>query len=163
MTQAEMSGLLGVSTRTLQDWKNRENRSKLFALLKKLDYQSAEELLKQKDDEHFLVLLENQNHFTSFRAFEKELFKYLLSKESKQILKKMTQNTKLSKEARARAAYLYTFLTKKPIKLSFSLKNRVGLYHTRKLDSGDGLARYYGLLSGIDIKRFNQYKMTGSN
>ena len=163
MTQAEMSNLLGVSTRTLRDWKNKKNRENLYALLERLDYQSAEELLKQKDNNHFVSLLENQDYFTSYRDFEEELFKYLTSKESTEVLKRMAKNTHLSKEARARSAYLYSFLTNKPLRLSFTLKQRVGLYHERNQDSGDGLARHYGLLSGVDMQRFNQYKMTGSN
>lgn len=163
MTQVEMSNLLGVSARTLRDWKNKKNRENLYALLERLDYQSAEELLKQKENNHFVALLENQNTFTSYRDFEEELFKYLTSRGSTEVLKKMASNTRLSKEARARSAYLYSFLTNKPLKLSFTLKKNVGLYHGRTQDSGDGLARYYGLLSGVDMQRFNQYKMTGSN
>jgi len=54
-------------------------------------------------------------------------------------------------------------LSKKPLKLSFTLKNRVGLYHERKLESGDGLASHYGLKSGVDMNRFNQYKTKGLN
>lgn len=163
MTQSQMSSLLGVPTRTLRNWKNKKSREQLYALLEQLDYQSAEALLKQKDNNHFVPLLENQDYFNTYREFEEELFKYLVSKESTESLKKMAKNTDLSKEARARSAYLYSFLTNKPMRLSFTLKKRVGLYHGRTQDSGDGLARYYGLLSGVDMQRFNQYKMTGSN
>ncbi len=163
MTQVQMSKLLDISIRTLQAWKNKKNRENLYALLERLDYQSAEELLKQKDNQHLIALLENQENFTSYRDFEAELFKYLTSGTSTEVLKKMAKNTHLSQEARARSAYLYTFLTNKPLKLSFRLKQRVGLHHERNQDSGDGLARLYGLLSGVDMQRFNQYKMTGSN
>ncbi len=80
MTQVEMPNLLGVSARTLRDWKNKKNRENLYALLERLDYQSADELLKQKENNHFVALLENQNTFTSYRDFEEELFKYLTSR-----------------------------------------------------------------------------------
>jgi len=163
MTQVQMSTLLGISIRTLQTWKHKKNREKLYVLLEQLDYQVAQELLQQKDHKHLITLLENQEHFTSYRDFEAALFNYLTSKASTDVLKKMAKNTNLSKEARARSAYLYSFLTNKPLKLSFTLKQSVGLYHGRNQDTGDGLARYYGLLSGVDMQRFNQYKMTGSN
>ena len=163
MTQIQMSKLLGISIRTLQTWKLKKNREKLYVLLAQLDYHEAQELLAHKDHTHLIALLENQEYFTSYRDFEAELFKYLTSGTSTEVLKKMAKNTHLSQEARARSAYLYTFLTNKPLKLSFTLKQRVGLYHERNQDSGDGLARLYGLLSGVDMQRFNQYKMTGSN
>ena len=163
MTQSQMSKLLSISIRTLQNWKHKKNREKLYMLLEQLDYHEAQELLQQKEHKHLIALLENQEYFTSYRDFEAALFNYMTSKASTDVLKKMAKNTDLSKEARARSAYLYTFLTNKPLKLSFTLKQRVGLYHERNQDSGDGLARLYGLLSGVDMQRFNQYKMTGSN
>lgn len=161
MTQTQMSKLLDVPDRTLRSWK--KNRNKLYTLIEKLDYAQAEELLSQKNNTHILKLLENQEYFHEYRAFERELFKFLVSKFDVTVLKKMTKDTTLSKEARARAAYLYSFLTQKPIKLSFTLKNNVGLYHERKQASGDGLASHYGLLSGVDAHRFNQYKTKGLN
>ena len=163
MTQVQMSKLLGISIRTLQTWKDKKNRENLYVLLERLDYHVVQNLLIQKDNQHLIALLENQEYFTSYRDFEEELFKYLTSGESADILKQMVKDSHLSKGARARSAYFYSFLTKKPMKLSFTLKKRVGLYHERTQDSGDGLARYYGLLSGVDMQRFNQYKMTGSN
>ena len=163
MTQSQMSTLLGISIRTLQTWKHKKNRENLYVLLEQLDYQVAQELLQQKDHKHLIALLENQEYFRSYRDFEEELFKYLTSRGSTDVLKKMAKNTDLSKEARARSEYLYSFLTHKPLKLSFTLKQRVGLYHGETRDTGDGLARMYGLLSGVDMQRFNQYKMTGSN
>lgn len=161
MTQTQMVKLLGVSDRTLRSWKT--NRNSLYTLLDRLDFNQSEELLSQKDNMHVKKLLENQEYFQEYRSFEKELFKFLVSKFDTNILKKMAKDTAFSKEARARSAYLYTFLTKKPLKLSFSLNKKVGLYHGRKQESGDGLADYYGLLSGVDANRFNQYKTKGNN
>jgi len=139
---------------TIENHKLREENKKLKELL---------DNRKKTNEKHLIALLENQKYFTSYRDFEAELFTYLTSGSSTEVLKKMAKNKNLSEEARARSAYLYTFLTNKPLKLSFTLKQRVGLYHERNQDSGDGLARLYGLLSGVDMSRFNQYKMTGSN
>ncbi|NOX15227.1 MAG: hypothetical protein GXP61_04255 [Epsilonproteobacteria bacterium] len=161
MTQQEMSKLLNISDRTLRSWKNR--RTELYGLLERLDYTQAQTLVFQKSNEHIIRLLENQKYFTDYRSFERELFELLVSGIDTKILKKLSKDTILSKEARARSAYLYTFLTKKPTKLSFTLKNKTGLYHERKLDSGDSLSGYYGLISGVDPHRFNQYKMKGLN
>ena len=161
MTQTQMVKLLGVSDRTLRSWK--KNRSNLYTLLDRLDYKQSEDLLAQKDNMHIKKLLENQDYFQDYRSFERDLFKFLVSKFDTNVLKKMAKDTTLSQEARARSAYLYTFLTKKPMKLSFSLSKKVGLYHERKQESGDGLANYYGLLSGVDANRFNQYKTRGNN
>lgn len=45
--------------------------------------------------------------------------------------------------------------------LSFKTKVNVGFSHAHNTDTGNGLARLYGLKNGIDISRFNQFKMTG--
>lgn len=163
MTQAEMTRLLGISSRTLLDWKNKENRQPLFYLLSNLDLKSAQELVNQGDNEHIKRLLYNEEYFSDYRAFEKELFKFLTSKQDKNILKKLSKNTKESKEARMRSAYLYSFLTNKLLKLSFKPKEKVGLYHERVNDYSDGLCRMYGLVNGVDMQRFNTYKMKGVN
>ena len=163
MTQAEMTRLLGISPRTLLDWKKQKNRQALFHLLRNLDLKSAKELVKQTNNEHIYRLLNNEEYFTDYRAFEKELFHYLTSKQDTTILKKLSKDTTLSKEARMRSAYLYTFLTDKFLTLSFKPKEKVGLYHERKNDYADGLSRRYGLVNGVDKQRFNTYKMKGIN
>lgn len=48
------------------------------------------------------------------------------------------------------------------VQLSFDTKVNVGFYHGNKNETGNGLARLYGLTNGIDMARFNQFKMTGS-
>ena len=73
----------------------------------------------------------------------------------------MAKDTTLSKEARARSAYLYSFLTDKIVELSFKTKVDVGFYYGNKTETGNGLVRLYGLKNGIDMARFNQFKMTG--
>ena len=151
----------------LEHFETRVKRLQMYNEMLTLENQKLREELKSfkepQNEEHIKMLLENQNTFTSYRDFEEELFKYLTSRGSTDVLKKMAKNTDLSKEARARSAYLYSFLTHEPLKLSFTLKQRVGLYHGETRDTGNGLARMYGLLSGVDMQRFNQYKMTGSN
>ena len=46
-------------------------------------------------------------------------------------------------------------------KLTFKRKVDVGFFHGNKNETGNGLARLYGLKNGIDVQRFNQFKMTG--
>ncbi len=79
MTQVQMSKLLGISIRTLQTWKDKKNRENLYVLLERLDYHVVQNLLIQKDNQHLIALLENQEYFASYRDFEAELFKYLTS------------------------------------------------------------------------------------
>ena len=162
MIQQEISKLLNISDRTLRSWK--KTRTKLYCVLERLDYEKAEEFLLQDNDEHIVRLLENQKYFTDYRSFERELFKFLVSGLDTKSLKKLSKDTNLSKEARVRSAYLYSFLTRKPLKLSFVLGDKkVGLYHGNKNRYPDGLARFYGMITGVDMRRFNQYKTTGTN
>jgi hypothetical protein len=81
------------------------------------------------------------------------------------VWKKYANDTSLSKEARLRSAYLYSYLSKKPLNLRFQTdkyKEKVSFYHNNKVEDGDGFARFYGLKNGLDDLRFNQYKNTGS-
>jgi len=161
MTQIKMSELLNVPTRTLRDWKS--SRKKLYTLLEVLDYTHAKKLLSQKDNQDVIELLENQNYFADYRVFERKLFNFLVSGRDTNILKRFSKDKNLSTEARARAAYLYTFLTKKELKLDFVPNQNTGLYHKRQNKSGDSVAALYLLLSGVDPLRFNQYKTKGTN
>jgi hypothetical protein len=70
----------------------------------------------------------------------------------------LAKDNTLSKQARARSAYIYSFLTDRFIELSFKTKVNVGFYYGNKNKTGNGLARIYGLTNGIDISRFNQFK-----
>jgi hypothetical protein len=59
---------------------------------------------------------------------------------------------------------LFVFIfNKKLLTLSFKHENKIGLYHARKNNYADGLANYYNLVNGIDMLRFNTYKMKGVN
>jgi len=151
--------VLGIPDRTLRDWK-KGGRSKLYNLLETLDYEAAQELLNINNND-LRKLLENETNYTSLRSFEKDLYKVLVSGRDSKIWLKLSADNTLSKEARARAAYLYSFLTAKPIKLSFKSKVNTGLYHDNKRTTGNGLAHLYGLINGLDMARFNQFKMTG--
>lgn len=161
MKQYEMAALLNIPDRTLRDWK--KSRKALYSLLEKLDPSYVEEILRKSNNLHVIKLLENQDYFDEYRAFERELFKYLTSGPNKEVLKKLAFDERLSKEARARSAYLYTFLTKKPLKLEVNLPKKTSLFHKNKNESGDGLASLYGLARGIDMNRYNQYKTKGTN
>ncbi len=160
MNQQQMHKLLAVPERTLRDWK-KGNRAKLYKLLETLDYDVAQQLLTTHNSMDMKKLLENESYYQTLRDFERDLYALLVSgRENKKWLE-LSKDTTLSKEARARAAYLYSFLSNKITKLGFKQKVDVGLYHGNKTKTGNGLAKVYGLRNGIDIQRFNQYKTTG--
>lgn len=155
-----MQELLGVPERTLRDWK-KNNRSELYKLLEVIDYDTAKKLLAQNNNDDLKKLLENEQYYPSERDFEKDLYAVLASGRNSDVWLKLSKDTTLSKVARARSAYLYSFLTRKPTALSFKTPKNVGFYHGSRNQTGNGLAKLYGLENGIDIRRFNQYKMTG--
>ncbi len=160
MNQQQMHKLLDVPERTLRDWK-KGNRDKLYRLLETLDYDTAEQLLNMVNNDDLKRLLENEKHFNALRDFEKDLYSVLVSGRDNKAWLELAKDTTLSRNARARSAYLYSFLTNKMVKLSFSAKVDSGLYHNNKNATGNGLAKLYGLKNGIDMQRFNQFKMTG--
>ncbi len=160
MNQQQMHTLLDVPERTLRDWK-KGNRGKLYKLLETLDYDSAKKLLDMNNNMDLKKVLENEHNYSSLRTFEKDLYALLVSGRDSRVWLELSKDTNLSKEARARSAYLYSFLTNKMTQLSFKSKVNVGLYHGNKNETGNGLARLYGLKNGLDMSRFNQFKMTG--
>jgi hypothetical protein len=160
MNQQQMHMLLDVPERTLRDWK-KGNRGKLYKLLETLDYENAKKLLDMNNNLDLKRVLENEQYYNSLRVFEKDLYALLVSGRDSRVWLELSKDTSLSKEARARAAYLYSFLTNKMTQLRFKSKVNVGLYHGNKNETGNGLARLYGLKNGVDMSRFNQFKMTG--
>ena len=160
MNQQQMHKLLDVPERTLRDWKT-GNRDKLYKLLETLDYETAQQLLNINNNSDLKRLLENERHYSSLRSFEKDLYEVLVSGRDSKVWVELSRDTTLSKVARARASYLYSFLTNKMTQLSFKSKVNIGLYHDNRNDTGNGLARLYGLKNGLDMARFNQFKMTG--
>ena len=160
MNQQQMHVLLDVPERTLRDWK-KGNRDKLYRLLETLDYDTAKQLLTMNNNMDLKRLLENEKYYSTLRDFEKDLYAVLVSGRDSKVWLELSKDTTLSKEARARSVYLYSFLTNKMAKLTFKTKVNVGFYHAHTTNTGNGLARLYGLKNGIDMQRFNQYKMTG--
>ncbi|MBN2824408.1 MAG: hypothetical protein JXQ76_03710 [Campylobacterales bacterium] len=163
MTQTQMHELFKVDTRTLRNWKN-GNRQELYRLLESLDYESAQKLLAQNDKNSYIRVLENQDYFSSLMDFERELYPLLTHRDTT-LWKKLAFDTALSKEARLRSAYLYSYLTHKSLKLRFRLdryRGKVSFYHNNRVEDGDGFARLYGLKNGLDDRRFNLYKTTGT-
>jgi len=160
MNQQQMHKLLDVPERTLRDWK-KGNRDKLYKLLETLDYEAAQQLLNMNNNTDLKKLLENEKYYSTLRAFERGLYEVLVSGRDSTVWLNLSKDTSLSQAARARAAYLYSFLTNKMTQLSFKTKVNVGLYHAHSTETGNGLARLYGLKNGIDMSRFNQFKMTG--
>lgn len=133
----------------------------LYQLLENLDIEVAKELTLKRTKEQYIKVLENDKYYTSQLDFEKELYPMLLSR-NYFLWKRYTEDKSLSKEARQRSAYLYTYLTKKHLELDFDFKdNEISFYHNSKTPDGDGIAKMYGLKNGLDNLRFNQYKNTG--
>ncbi len=160
MNQQQMHKLLDVPERTLRDWKS-GNRGKLYKLLETLDYEVAQNLLDMNNNMDLKKVLENEQFYSSLREFEKDLYRVLVSGRDSRVWLELSKDTTLSKRARARSAYLYSFLTSKMAQLSFKSKVNIGLYHGNKNETGNGLAKLYGLRNGIDMQRYNQFKMTG--
>ena len=162
MTQQQMHTLLDVPERTLRDWKY-GNREKLYTLLETLDYEAVQTLLSMNSKEKMVQLLENEQYFSDYREFERTLYPLLVSNRDTKVWLNLAKDTSLSTVARSRAAYLYSFLTNKMVKLGFkpNVNNKAGFYHSNKNETANGLAKIYGLRNGIDMQRFNQYKMTG--
>ncbi len=162
MTQQQMHTLLDVPQRTLRDWKS-GNREKLYALLETLDYDAVQTLLSMNSKETLVHLLENERYFSDYREFERTLYPLLVSNRDTKVWLSFSKDTSLSKVARSRSAYLYSFLTNKVVKLNFKsdINNKAGFYHGNKNETANGLAKMYGLRNGIDMQRFNQYKTTG--
>ena len=128
MRQLQMQELLGIPERTLRDWK-KNNRSELYKLLETIDYNTAKKLLTQNNNSDLKKLLENEQYYHSERDFERDFYEVLTSGRSSDVWLKLSKDTALSKSARARASYLYSFLTKKPIKLSCKIPSDTGFYH----------------------------------
>lgn len=162
MTPRQMHKLLKVGDKTLNNWKN-GTRTELYNLLSSLDYESAKKLLTMGDKEAYVKVLENEKYFDSQLDFERELYPLLLNRDTN-VWKKLAKDTSLSKQARLRSAYLYVYLSKIPLKLTFNLeryKGNFSFFHKTKGEDGDGYARLFGLRNGLDNTRFNQYKNTG--
>lgn len=160
MRQVQMKQLLDVNDRTLRNWKN-GNRTKLYTLLEKLDYDMAKQLLSDSDQLTYMKVLENEKYFENQLDFETYLYPLLL-RTDKIKWKEFAENDSLSNLARIRAAYLYTYLAKKPLNIKLKTTQHSGFFHKNTTKDGDGFAHYFGLLNGLDNRRFNQYKNTGS-
>ena len=157
MKKKQIKKLFNIDLKTQKIDKNLKN------LLLNLDFNRAEYLIKKANKQIFVRLLENEKYFEHQLDFEKELYALLVDRDIK-IWKKLANGKSLSKQARLRSAYLYSYLSKKPLKLNFDIEKYRGLYsffHKTKGDDGDGYARIFGLKNGLDNIRFNQYKNTG--
>lgn len=118
--------------------------------------------MQKANKQTFLRILENEKYFDNLRDFERELYPLLLDRDTA-VWKKLANDKTLSKQARMRSAYVYSYLANKFIKLRFQtnkLTNLISFYHNNKVE--DGLAEYYGLKNGLDNRKSHQFKNTGS-
>jgi hypothetical protein len=157
MNKKEMKELFGEDLEFLKANKNLKN------LLDNLCPNRAKYLMKKANKQTFLRFLENEKYFDNLRDFERELYPLLLDRDTK-IWKKLANDETLSKQARMRSAYLYTYLAKKFIELDFDIeeiRDQFAFYHGNRYADGDGFAYNFGLKSGLDSRRFHQFKNTG--
>jgi len=157
MNKKEMKELFGEDLEFLKSNKNLKN------LLDNLCPDRAKYLMQKANKQTFLRFLENEKYFDNLRDFERELYPLLLDRDTK-IWKKLANDKTLSKQARMRSAYLYTYLAKKFIELDFDIeeiRDQFAFYHGNRCADGDGFAYNFGLRSGLDSRRFHQFKNTG--
>lgn len=157
MNKKEIKELFGEDLEFLKANKNLKN------LLDNLCPHRAKYLMKKANKQTFLRFLENEKYFDSQLDFEKELYPLLLDRDTK-IWKKLANDKTLSKQARMRSAYLYTYLAKKFIELDFDIeeiRDQFAFYHGNRCADGDGFAHNFGLRSGLNSRRFHQFKNTG--
>lgn len=157
MTKKEMKELFGEDLEFLKSNKNLKN------LLENLCQQRAKYLIQKVNKQTFFRILENEKYFDSQLDFEKELYPLLVDRDTA-IWKRFANDESLSKQVRLRSAYLYVYLSKRPLKLNFDVEQYRGqfsFFHKTKSEDGDGYARMFGLKNGLDNMRFNQFKNTG--
>ena len=159
MTQHEIATLLDVPERTLRGWKH-DYRRKLYALLENLQKEEALKLLDQADRSRYMKVLENEKHFDALRDFERYLYPLLLET-SPEVWSRLAKDRTLSHSARARSAYLYTFLTGKKLRLKLEFDEKVAFFHKNRPQSDNRTVRYYGLKNGLNAMRFTQFRETG--
>ena len=158
MNKKEMKELFGEDLEFLKTNENLKN------LLDNLCPNRAKYLMQKANKQTFLRFLENEKYFDALRDFERELYPLLVDRDTS-IWKKFANDKTLSIQARLRSAYLYTYLSKKPLKLDFDIekyKDQFSFYHENRCKDGDGYASMFGLKNGLNNMRFNQFKSTGS-
>lgn len=158
MNKKEMKELFGEDLGFLKTNENLKN------LLDNLCPNRTKYLMQKANKQTFLRFLENEKYFDTLRDFEKELYPLLVDRDTS-IWKKLANDETLSIQARLRSAYLYTYLSKKPLKLKFDIekyRDKFSFYHGNRCKDGDGYASMFGLKNGINNMRFNQFKSTGS-
>ncbi|WP_419776683.1 hypothetical protein [Malaciobacter marinus] len=157
MNKKEMKELFGEDLEFLKTNENLKN------LLDNLCPNRAKYLMQKANKQTFLRFLENEKYFDTLRDFERELYPLLVDRDTS-IWKKLANDKTLSIQARLRSAYLYTYLSKKPLKLDFDIekyKDQFSFYHGNRSKDGDGYASMFGLKNGLNNMRFNQFKSTG--
>ena len=112
-----------------------------------------------KRDSELYRILDNENHFYDGREFERALYPLLLNT-SHSVWKNIAEDSSLDIVIRVRSAYLYTYMSNEYLDIRLTDFSTPFFYRTRPIEQ-DSLVTYYGLKSGIQTQRFEQYKTRG--
>lgn len=130
--------------------------------LVKLDgkrHSHVDRLLLDDDTTALEKILNNEHYFNDPRDYEQYLFYRVAFLRKKHELLKFTKDPLQSKPVRQRAAYLYEFMTHQKVALDFE-PTAVKLYAKSKRPMSD--VNEYGVCSGVDLTRYEQFVQTGN-
>lgn len=119
----------------------------------------VEKMLLDDDVSALEKILNNEHYFNDPRDYEQYLFYRVAFLRKKHELLKFINDPMQSKEVRQRAAYLYEFMTHQKVKLDFK-PTPVKLYANSKRPMSD--VNEYGVCSGVDLSRYEQFVRTGN-
>lgn len=119
----------------------------------------VDRLLLDDDTTALEKILNNEHYFNDPRAYEQYLFYRVAFLRKKHELLKFTKDHLQSKPVRQRAAYLYEFVTHQKVELDFQ-PTAVKLYAKSKRPISD--VDKYGVCSGVDLTRYEQFVQTGN-
>lgn len=119
----------------------------------------VEKMLLDDDVSALEKILNNESYFNDPRDYEQYLFYRVAFLRKKHELSKFLNDHKQRKEVRQRAAYLYEFMTHQKVKLDFE-PTPVRLYANSKRPLGH--VDEYGVCSGLDLSRYEQFVRTGN-
>jgi addiction module HigA family antidote len=119
----------------------------------------VEKILLDDDVSAMEKILNNEHYFNDPREYEKYLFYRVAFLRKKHELLKFINDPMQRKEVRQRAAYLYEFMTRQKVELDFK-PLPVKLYGNSKRPISD--VNEYGVCSGVDLSRYEQFVRTGN-
>jgi hypothetical protein len=119
----------------------------------------VEKMVLDDDMSALEKILNNGHYFSDPREYEQYLFYRVAFLRKKHELLKFINDPTQRQEVRQRAAYLYEFMTHQKVKLDFE-PSPIKLYANSKRPISD--ADEYGVCSGVDLSRYEQFVRTGN-